>query len=135
MLNTLGTDIKMEIVSSIKDLHLVLQPFKKPVFVPTMGNLHDGHLALIHAAKPLGDVTVSSIFINRLQFLPNEDFDKYPRTWEADCNKLKDAQCDILFSPPEFELYPQMQTFKISPSEDLSNILEGRYRPGFFTGV
>ena len=68
-----------------------------------MGNLHDGHLALVHRAKPLGDVTVASIFVNRLQFLPHEDFDTYPRTWESDCAKLQAAGCDLVFAPSEAE--------------------------------
>jgi pantoate--beta-alanine ligase len=109
--------------------------FKHPTFVPTMGNLHAGHLALIKQAKPLGDVTVSSIFVNRLQFAPHEDFDTYPRTFEADCEKLKAAGCDVVFAPTEKELYPEPQTFKISPPTEVADILEGHFRPGFFVGV
>ena len=111
------------------------RPSKRPAFVPTMGNLHDGHIALVRQARPLGDVLVASIFVNRLQFLPHEDFDSYPRTWEADCAKLEAAGCDIVFAPRESDLYPEPQTFKLQPDPQLADILEGHFRPGFFTGV
>ena len=125
----------MYIAHTIADLRTHLAQFKHPAFVPTMGNLHAGHLALIKQAKPLGDVTVSSIFVNRLQFAPHEDFDTYPRTFQADCDKLSDAGCDVLFAPTEKELYPEPQTFKISPPPEVADILEGHFRPGFFVGV
>jgi pantoate--beta-alanine ligase len=80
-------------------------------------------------------VTVSSIFVNRLQFAPHEDFDTYPRTFQADCDKLSEAGCDVLFAPTEKELYPEPQTFKISPPTEVADILEGHFRPGFFVGV
>ncbi|MFN4116421.1 MAG: pantoate--beta-alanine ligase, partial [Inhella sp.] len=108
-------------------------------FVPTMGNLHEGHLALVAQARtvagPAAPVVVSC-FVNRLQFLPHEDFDRYPRTLDADCAKL-DAQgaCDIVFAPDEAELYPEPQGYKVSPPAALADILEGQFRPGFFTGV
>ena len=125
----------MLIAHSIADLRQALAPYRRPAFVPTMGNLHDGHLALVHQARPLGDTTVVSIFVNRLQFLPHEDFDSYPRTWEADCAKLQAAGCDVLFAPRENDLYPEPQTFKVQPDPLLADILEGHFRPGFFTGV
>ena len=125
----------MYIAHTIADLRTHLAQFKHPAFVPTMGNLHAGHLALIRQAKPLGDVTVSSIFVNRLQFAPHEDFDTYPRTFQADCDKLSEAGCDVLFAPTEKELYPEPQTFKISPPTEVADILEGHFRPGFFVGV
>ena len=125
----------MHIVHTIAELRHYLADFKHPAFVPTMGNLHDGHLALVRQAKPLGDVTVASIFVNRLQFLPHEDFDTYPRTWASDCEKLKLAGCDVLFAPNEKELYPEPQTFKVHPPAELADILEGFFRPGFFIGV
>jgi pantoate--beta-alanine ligase len=125
----------MYIAHTLADLRQHLRPFNSPSFVPTMGNLHDGHLALIRQGKPLGDVTVSSIFVNRLQFGPNEDFDSYPRTLEADCAKLKEAGCDVLFVPSEKELYPEPQVFKMQPPSEISDILEGHFRPGFFGGV
>ena len=125
----------MHIVHTIAELREKLQPFKRPAFVPTMGNLHDGHIALVKQAKPLGDVTVSSIFVNRLQFAPHEDFDSYPRTLDADAQRLEAAGCDVLFAPREKELYPEPQTYKVHPATDLGDILEGHFRPGFFIGV
>lgn len=125
----------MKIIKSIAELRTHLAGFSFPAFVPTMGNLHDGHLALVRQAKPLGDVVVVSIFVNRLQFLPHEDFDTYPRTWEADCEALNAAGCDVLFAPSEKELYPEAQGFTIQPPTELANILEGHFRPGFFGGV
>ncbi len=104
-------------------------------FVPTMGNLHDGHLALIKQAKANSDLVIASIFVNRLQFLPHEDFDSYPRTWDDDVQTLSDAGCDVLFAPNEVELYPEPQTYKVQPDAKMADILEGEFRPGFFTGV
>lgn len=125
----------MRVVHTIADLRAALRPFNAPALVPTMGNLHAGHLALVKAARPLGDVTVASIFVNRLQFAPHEDFDTYPRTLEADCEKLASAGCDVVFAPSERDMYPEPQGFKVQPSADLADILEGHFRPGFFTGV
>ena len=125
----------MRIVHSIVELRQQLASTQHPAFVPTMGNLHAGHIALITQAKPLGDCTVASIFVNRLQFLPHEDFDSYPRTWERDCAQLQAAGCDVLFAPREHDLYPEPQTFKVHADPVLANILEGHFRPGFFTGV
>ena len=125
----------MQIVHTIADLRSALSGFKRPAFVPTMGNLHDGHIALVRQARPLGDVTVSSIFVNRLQFAPHEDFDSYPRTLDADAQRLREAGCNVLFAPREQELYPQPQTYRVHPGSDLGDILEGHFRPGFFIGV
>ena len=125
----------MKIVHTIADLRGALSDFKRPAFVPTMGNLHDGHIALVRQARPLGDVTVSSIFVNRLQFAPHEDFDSYPRTLDADAQRLREAGCNVLFAPREQELYPQPQTYRVHPGSDLGDILEGHFRPGFFIGV
>jgi len=125
----------MQIVHTISELRERLEPFRRPAFVPTMGNLHDGHIALVRQARSLGDATVASIFVNRLQFLPHEDFDTYPRTLEADAAKLAAAGCDLLFAPNERELYPEPQTYKVMPDARLADILEGEFRPGFFTGV
>lgn len=125
----------MHIVHTIAELREKLSGFKCPAFVPTMGNLHDGHIALVKQAKPLGDVTVSSIFVNRLQFAPHEDFDSYPRTLDADAQRLEAAGCNVLFAPREKELYPEPQTYKVHPATDLADILEGHFRPGFFIGV
>ena len=125
----------MLIARTLAELRQHLQRFERPAFVPTMGNLHEGHLHLLQVAKPLGDVLVASIFVNRLQFLPHEDFASYPRTFDADCAKLREQGCDVLFAPDEAELYPQPQTFKVQPDPALADILEGQFRPGFFTGV
>ena len=125
----------MLIALTLAELRQHLQRFNRPAFVPTMGNLHPGHLHLLQLAKPLGDVLVASIFVNRLQFLPHEDFASYPRTFEDDCAKLREQGCDVLFAPDEAELYPQPQTFKVQPDPALADILEGQFRPGFVTGV
>jgi len=125
----------MHIVRTIDDLREHLGAYRRPAFIPTMGNLHDGHLDLVRQARPLGDVTVASIFVNRLQFLPHEDFDTYPRTWDSDCDKLRSAGCDVLFAPGERTLYPEPQSFKVHPDPAIGDILEGHFRPRFFTGV
>lgn len=125
----------MQIVRSIDELRVALGASHKPSFVPTMGNLHDGHLRLVREAQSRGDKTVASIFVNRLQFLPHEDFDSYPRTFEADCTKLEANGCDVVFAPRETDLYPQPQTVKVHADPALGDILEGQFRPGFFTGV
>ena len=125
----------MQIVRSVSDLRALTAPSRATALVATMGNLHDGHLALLKTARELGDLTVASIFVNRLQFLPHEDFDSYPRTWEADCARLEAGGCDILFAPRETDLYPEPQTFRVAPDPALADILEGHFRPGFFGGV
>ena len=125
----------MKLIHTISDLRAELATHQRPALVPTMGNLHDGHLALVRQAKPLGDITVASIFVNRLQFAPNEDFDTYPRTLQADCDKLEAAGCDLVFAPSEKDLYPELQGFTVQPPAELANILEGHFRPGFFNGV
>lgn len=125
----------MKVITSLKALRETQGERSDLVLVPTMGNLHAGHLALIERARGLGQTVMASIFVNRLQFLPHEDFDTYPRTFEADCAALAAAGCDWVFAPAEAEFYPQPQTFKISPDPRLADILEGQFRPGFFTGV
>ena len=125
----------MKLVHTIADLRAALAGAQRPAFVPTMGNLHEGHLALVRHAACLGDVTVASVFVNRLQFLPHEDFDRYPRTLKADCDQLASAGCDIVFAPDERELYPEAQGYRILPPAQLADMLEGEFRPGFFTGV
>ena len=125
----------MLIVRTLAELRQHLSPYRHPTVVPTMGNLHEGHLSLVRQAKPLGDISLATIFVNRLQFAPHEDFDTYPRTLEADCAQLEAAGCDLVFAPGEAELYAEPQTFKVHPSAELGDILEGHYRPGFFTGV
>ena len=125
----------MQIVRTLEDLRATLAGSSTPAFVPTMGNLHEGHLRLVREARTHGDTTVASIFVNRLQFLPHEDFDSYPRTFEADCAKLEANGCDVVFAPRETDLYPQPQTVKVHADPALGDILEGHFRPGFFTGV
>ncbi len=125
----------MRLTHTIAELRAELARYERAAFVPTMGNLHAGHIALVKQAKPLGDVTVASIFVNRLQFLPHEDFGTYPRTLQADCAQLEAAGCDVVFAPSEAELYPEPQGYKVQPPPELADILEGHFRPGFFTGV
>jgi len=127
----------MQIAHSIEDLRRLLKPTKQRTFVPTMGNLHAGHLELVKVAKQtLPEATsVASIFVNRLQFAPHEDFDSYPRTFANDCALLKAQGCDVLFAPQEKDLYPEPQVFKVHPPAELADILEGAFRPGFFVGV
>jgi pantoate--beta-alanine ligase len=124
----------MDVIHSVAALRERLEREPNNVFVPTMGNLHDGHIQLIKIAKPRAACTVVSIFVNRLQFGPREDFDRYPRTLVADCRKLEAVGVDVVFAPEESEIYPEPQTFVIEPS-DLQHILDGAARPGHFRGV
>jgi pantoate--beta-alanine ligase len=125
----------MKIISSVAELRDHLLGQLRTAFVPTMGNLHEGHLSLMRLARRHGDPVVASIFVNRLQFGPHEDFDKYPRTFAADIEKLEKEGVYVLFAPTEKDIYPEPQEFRIQPPNDLGNILEGEFRPGFFTGV
>ena len=125
----------MQVIHSIAELRRTLARQNQTVFVPTMGNLHEGHLSLIREAKRWGGPVVASIFVNRLQFLPHEDFDRYPRTLERDVELLTGVGCNFVFAPDEAELYPEPQAYKIAPPSALADILEGEFRPGFFTGV
>jgi len=124
----------MQIHSAIPDLRSALKNRGRIVFVPTMGNLHAGHISLMEQARAHGDTVVASIFVNRLQFGPNEDFDKYPRTFQADCDKLAAAGVDVLFAPTETDLYPEPQEYFIEPP-GIQNVLDGEFRPGHFRGV
>jgi pantoate--beta-alanine ligase len=125
----------MQVIPTIAALRDELRGACDTSFVPTMGNLHEGHLSLVRQAARHGGPVVASIFVNRLQFLPHEDFDQYPRTFERDCELLQASGCDIVFAPIEAELYPQPQAFHVTPPPALAGILEGAFRPGFFTGV
>lgn len=125
----------MKILHTIGELRAALPGPQSCAFVPTMGNLHEGHLALVRQAKQHGLPVVASIFVNRLQFAPHEDFDRYPRTLARDAELLTGAGCDLVFAPDEREMYPQPQAFKVVPDPALADILEGHFRPGFFTGV
>ena len=127
--------IAMQTVHTIAALREALGGPGRCAFVPTMGNLHEGHLALVRQAKAHGLPVVASIFVNRLQFAPHEDFDRYPRTLARDSELLAGVGCNIVFAPDEAELYPVPQRYKLQPDPALADMLEGHFRPGFFTGV
>jgi len=124
----------VEIITDIPSLRLRLKSEHYVVFVPTMGNLHEGHLSLIQIAKQKSGCLVSSIFVNRLQFGQTSDFDQYPRTLKEDLKFLEKNGVDVVFAPTEEDIYPVHQEFIIEPPP-LANILEGEFRPGFFSGV
>jgi pantoate--beta-alanine ligase len=124
----------MRIVRQIEELRRVAADFPGLAFVPTMGGLHDGHIALVHLARGTSRHVAASIFVNRLQFAPSEDFASYPRTFEADCAKLRAASVDLLFAPDDTVLYPEPQAFIVEPPA-IAGELEGRFRPRFFHGV
>ena len=123
----------MQIVSTIAELRARLSNERAIAFVPTMGNLHEGHLNLMRLAREHGDCVVASIFVNPLQFGPSEDFDKYPRTLEADCARLQ-GLVDVVFAPSINEMYPAQQTVFVEPPP-IANELCGATRPGHFRGM
>lgn len=125
----------MKIVTDIQQLRDQLRGQNRASFVPTMGNLHEGHLSLMRIARQHGDPVIASIFVNRLQFGPHEDFDQYPRTLEADAEKLEKEGVYVLFAPSKKVLYPEPQEYRVDPPKQLGDILEGEFRPGFFKGV
>lgn len=125
----------MQIIHSVADLRASLAAEPDINFVPTMGNLHEGHLSLLRIARQRKGVVVASIFVNPLQFGPHEDFNTYPRTLENDCSLLEKGGCDILFAPGPLDMYPEPQEFKVHPAAGLGDVLEGSSRPGFFVGV
>jgi pantoate--beta-alanine ligase len=125
----------VQIARTIAELRATPKAARKLVLVPTMGNLHAGHLSLVSIAREHGDLVVASIFVNRLQFGPHEDLATYPRTFERDCELLSAGGCDIVFAPSDGEVYPHAQDFTVHPPPELAGILEGQSRPGFFTGV
>ena len=125
----------MELVADISSLRTRLRHEPSIAFVPTMGSLHEGHLSLVRLAQQEADFVVVSIFVNRLQFAPGEDFDRYPRALADDCELLKNHGCaNMVFAPGEKNLYPVPQQFMLEPPP-VANILEGEFRPGFFRGV
>ncbi|MFM9913406.1 MAG: pantoate--beta-alanine ligase [Methylophilaceae bacterium] len=124
----------MDIISTIPELRARLAKEASIAFVPTMGNLHAGHISLINLAQQRGDCVVASIFVNPLQFGPNEDLASYPRTLQDDCEKLQVAGCDVVFTPDEATLYPQPQDVRIALPE-IADQLSGAVRPGHFHGV
>ena len=124
----------MQIYTTIPELRAALRTRGRIAFAPTMGNLHEGHLSLMAQARELGDTVSTSLFVNRLQFGPNEDFDSYPRTFADGCEKLAAVGVDVLFAPGEKELYPEQQQYVVLPSV-IEDLLEGEFRPGHFRGV
>lgn len=124
----------MEVIATIRALDERLMQAGRVAFVPTMGNLHEGHLALVRLARAHGDTVVVSIFVNPLQFGPNEDFHKYPRTLAEDCAKLETVGCDVVFAPTVTEMYPTPQQTEILPPP-VADELCGAFRPGHFRGV
>ena len=125
----------IRVIHTIAELRSALAGAPAVGFVPTMGNLHQGHLDLVRIIRPQSSVVVASIFVNRLQFGPHEDFDRYPRTLQGDVQALESVGCDLVFAPDERELYPVAQGYKVHPPPELADILEGHFRPGFFVGV
>jgi pantoate--beta-alanine ligase len=124
----------MEIIHTVAELRTRLRTEKSVGFVPTMGNLHAGHIELTRQVRERVTCVVLSIFVNRLQFGPNEDFDKYPRTFINDCDKCRTAGVDVVFAPDENEMYPVPQEYLVEPPE-IQHILDGAVRPGHFRGV
>ena len=124
----------MQVVTDIAALRRALAAAGPVGFVPTMGNLHEGHLSLVRHVRREARSVVVSIFVNRLQFLPSEDFDRYPRTFERDRRMLEAEGVEFIFAPDERTLYPEPQTYRVHPPP-MANELEGRFRPGFFEGV
>ncbi len=125
----------MRVVHTVDDLRSALPALPGRTLVPTMGNLHTGHLALVERARQTGGPVVASVFVNRLQFGPNEDFDRYPRTLQRDAEQLEGAGCDLLFAPDEAQMYPRPQTWRVLPDPALAGVLDGAARPGHFEGV
>lgn len=124
----------MQVIRTVASLRAALRG-AEVACVPTMGNLHEGHLSLMRIARGAAPCVVATIFVNRLQFAPTDDFATYPRTFEADCAGLERERVDVLFAPDEREMYPQPQGYKVDPPPELGEILEGEFRPGFFRGV
>ncbi len=124
-----------ETIAGLRAARARAGPGKRLALVPTMGNLHDGHVALMTQARAHADQVIATIFVNRLQFRPGEDFEKYPRSFAADCERLAAAGVEHLFAPDETEMYPQPQTYHIEPPPEQAGILDGEFRPGHFRGV
>jgi pantoate--beta-alanine ligase len=125
----------MQVLHSVAELRAALSGQTGVAFVPTMGNLHPGHVSLVKLARQHGSPVVASIFVNPLQFGVGEDFERYPRTLAADSEKLAAAGCSFLFAPDVAEIYPVPQTFSVQPPASLANELCGAFRPGHFSGM
>jgi len=124
----------LQVVRTIPDLRLRLQDEASIALVPTMGNLHAGHVSLVELARVRGGCVVATIFVNRLQFAAGGDFDRYPRTLDRDLGMLEGAGTDVVFAPDENEMYPEPQEIFVTPPK-VAEMLEGEYRPGHFQGV
>ena len=124
-----------ETIAGLRAARAKAGPGKRLALVPTMGNLHEGHIALMTQARDHADQVVATIFVNRLQFRPGEDFEKYPRTFADDCERLAAAGVEHLFAPDDAEMYPQPQTYHVEPPPEQAGILDGEFRPGHFRGV
>jgi pantoate--beta-alanine ligase len=124
----------MEVITTIEELRRRLKDEPRVACVPTMGNIHEGHLRLVGIAREHTPFVVTTIFVNRLQFVGGEDFDRYPRTFEEDCEKLAAHGVHVVFHPDEKQMYPKPQIFMVDPPA-IANKLEGRFRPGHFRGV
>jgi pantoate--beta-alanine ligase len=124
----------MDLIHTVSELRARLSGERSVGFVPTMGNLHGGHLALVEIARRRAECVVASIFVNRLQFEPGGDFDRYPRTLKRDCELLEAAGCHVVFAPDEREMYPVPQQIQVMPPQ-VAGALEGEFRPGHFQGV
>lgn len=125
----------MQVHTTIESLRKALKGRQRLALAPTMGNLHEGHLALMREARSHAEVVAATVFVNRLQFRPGEDFESYPRTLDEDVAKLAALGVDYLFAPDEQEMYPQPQGFAVLPPPSLADVLEGEFRPGHFQGV
>jgi len=125
----------MQIIHRVEEFRAARARLPSLAFVPTMGNLHEGHIALATQAQASSKHVAASIFVNRLQFGPNEDFDRYPRTLADDAGKLEAAGVEFLFAPDERVMYPQPQTYHVEPADAHVSILEGEFRSGHFRGV
>jgi len=130
----------MDQATSVIELRQYVQHWKDHeqsiAFIPTMGNLHAGHLSLIEKGQSLCDRSICSIFVNPMQFGPNEDWDHYPRTLDRDLELLRDSGCDLVYLPTASELYPEgLERISQVQVTDLTDNYEGAHRPGHFTGV
>ncbi|HUL96236.1 MAG TPA: pantoate--beta-alanine ligase [Usitatibacter sp.] len=124
----------MDVIHSVAELRARLKRETAVALVPTMGNLHAGHLSLVTLAHDHGSCIVATIFVNRLQFEPGGDFDRYPRTIEHDLAMLEEAGCNVVFAPGEKEMYPGPQEIRVTPPK-VAEQLDGTHRPGHFEGV
>ena len=125
----------MQLHTTIDSLRAARATAGTVALVPTMGNLHEGHITLMQAAGRHADCVIASVFVNRLQFGAGEDFDRYPRTLAADCEKLAEAGVRHVFAPDETVMYPQPQRYHVDPAPEHVSTLEGEFRPDHFRGV